>query len=63
MLDQLAGVRKISTNNSKELLKRFGSLQRIILHKSYDEFKEIDGIADAKVDALVHCFKNQFKFK
>jgi ERCC4-type nuclease len=53
----LTQVRRISSNNAKELLRRYGSLQKIVTSKNYDEFVEIEGIAKAKVDALNQCFK------
>lgn len=53
----LSSIRRISKNDSKRLLYKYGSINDIILADDYNEFLNIEGIGSTKVESLLTCFR------
>lgn len=59
-IDALASIRKVNKTDAKNLLQCYGSLREVIQAENYEEFLNIDGIGQQKIDTITHCFKGKF---
>ena len=56
-VELLSSVRRINNKDATRLLAAYGSLTDVICAEDYDEFMNIEGIAQAKIESLKACFK------
>jgi ERCC4-type nuclease len=62
-VDLLASIRKISTNNAKDFVRRYGTVKGVVTCRNYEEFKEFHGVSKVKIDSLISAFKGRFVLK
>ena len=55
--ETLGSLRRLANKDAGELLSNYGCLKDIILCEDYNEFTNIAGISDAKVESLTACFR------
>ncbi|CDW89863.1 UNKNOWN [Stylonychia lemnae] len=58
--EALVSIRGLNKNDVNRLLKRYGTVQNVILADDYSRFMELDGIGSLKVDRLTTCFRGKF---
>ena len=58
--EALTNIRRINKTDAKNLLQNYGSLKAVIEADNYEEFLNIDGIGQQKIETLSHCFKGKF---
>eukprot|EP00347_Sterkiella_histriomuscorum_P024333 403331490 len=58
--DVLGSIRRVNKTDAKNLLCNFGSIEQVILAPSYEEFLNMDGIGQSKIDAITQCFRGKF---
>ena len=59
-VEVLSSIRRINKNDAKHLLANYGSLQKVILSDDYEEFLNIEGIGQSKIEAIATCFRGNF---
>ena len=62
-VDVLGSIRRVSKNDAKRLLYNYGSIKDIIMCEDYDEFINIEGIGQSKIECITTCFRGKFDFK
>ena len=60
-VDALSSIPTINKTDAKRLLNTYGCVKDIVGVKDYDEFLDIEGIGQRKVDILSIAFKGHFK--
>lgn len=58
-VELLSSVRRINNKDANRLLAACGSLSEVICTEDYNDFMNIDGIAQAKIESLRACFKSE----
>ena len=53
----LASIKRINVKDSERLLGAYGSLSDVICCDDYNEFMNLENIAQAKIESLSACFK------
>lgn len=56
-VELLSSVRRINNKDAVRLLGAYGSLSDIACAEDYNQFINLEGIAQAKVESLTACFK------
>ena len=56
----LNSIRRINRNDSKNLLSNYGSIESIVTAPTFDDFLNIEGIGQSKIDSLIYCFRGKF---
>jgi DNA excision repair protein ERCC-1 len=56
----VSSIKRINKTDSKNLLQTYGSIENIIMAENYEEFLNIDGIGQSKIDSLIACFRGKF---
>ncbi|CDW73179.1 dna excision repair protein ercc-1-like [Stylonychia lemnae] len=59
-VEQVSSMRRVNKTDAKNLLSNYGSIEAIIMAPNYDEFLNIDGIGQNKIDAITQCFRGKF---
>lgn len=56
----LSSIRRINKTDAKNLMRNYGSVEKIMECRDYNDFLQIDGIGGSKVESLLQCFRGPF---
>ena len=60
-VELLSSIRKINKRDAERLLANYGSINDIVMAPDYRDFTNLDGIAEAKIESLLACFRGKIQ--
>ncbi|TNV76042.1 hypothetical protein FGO68_gene5996 [Halteria grandinella] len=59
----LSSIRRVNKTDARNLLQTYGSISGVIGVENYEEFLNIEGIGQNKIDSITACFRGRFHAK